>query len=252
MKKSWKMMVVLVCLVCLSVNVFAEDDAVEPGGVTGSYSIGMFDKYMGQWSGAVFDKRSSIQGEITVDLPNNFYAGIWFARQIGAVRDDLDGNELDLNVGWSGEVMGMSVEPGLSYYDLIPVLDGRKDNIWAPNLKVSKNYDCGAWTISPFGRIEVPIPDTGSDFDGGMYLSVGAEDTMTFSDDFTICLSPYITYDDETYGAEENYIFFQCVSATYSIGDFDLSPSFLLSCPILKDEGRKVETCFGISLSGGF
>ncbi|MEI6191062.1 MAG: TorF family putative porin [bacterium] len=247
------LLVVAVSSVCFANGVRAEDSSESGSSMEVTYSAGVYSRYLGQWSGYVFDKRPSIQGDIGVSFANGIYLDIWSARQIGAKKDGVSGNEVDFTVGYATEVLGLSVDTSLTYYDLSPVLEGRRDNVWAPVIKVSKDFGDESLSISPFVRMEVDIPDAGSSFSGGMYLTGGAEAKISLLEDLSLCLASYFTLDDGAYDGDQNVIFGQTASLQYEIGDWILTlPSFLLTTPIESDSCRKTETCFGFSVEGKF
>jgi len=247
------LLVVAVSSVCFANGVRAEDSSDSNSAVQVTYSVGAYTKYFGQWSGYVYDNRPSIQGDIGVSFANGIYLDIWSARQIGAKRDGVSGNEVDFTVGYATEVLGLSVDTSLTYYDLSPVLEGRRDNVWAPVIKVSKDFGGDSVSISPFVRMEVDIPDAGSSFSGGMYLTGGAEAKVSLMDDLSLCLASYFTLDDGAYDGDQNVIFGQTASLQYEVGSLTFSfPSFVLTTPLESDTCRKTETCFGFSVEGKF
>ena len=247
------LLVVVVSLVCFASRVQAEEASDSNAFMTVNYSVGVYTKYMGQWNGYVYDNRPSVQGDVGVSFANGIYLDVWSARQIGAKKDGVNGNEIDLAIGWAGEVQGLSVDASLVYYDPTPFLDGRKDNVWAPILKVSKTYGDDSLSISPFVRMELNIPDVGSSFSGGAYFTGGAEAKVSLMKDLSFCVASYFTYDTGTYDGDQNVIFGQTASLQYVSGNLTFSlPSFMLTTPLESDACRKTETCFGISVKGTF
>lgn len=253
--KKVRLTLILACLsiiFILSGTLFAK--GWKEGEITGSYSVGLYDQYINEWSGELLDDRLSFRGEVNFNLPHDLYCGIWSAVHLGSMNY-LNGNEIDFYFGWSGEVRDILLEPRIAYYNFVPMLDGREGNVLAPSIKVSKNYDCDRWQIKPFGRVEINIPDGEDqkmDFEWDKYYSVGAENTMALSDELSICLSPYFTYEDGAYDVEGVLRFLQGVSATYLIKDFKLSFSFLLSYPFSDNEAEEMQKTFGVSLSREF
>lgn len=247
--KSWKMFVLLfVCLVGFNISSNCLADIEE---INGQYSIGLYDQYLQQWSGEILDDRLSGQGEVNFDLPHDFYAGVWFAGHAGDSQR-YNGNEIDLNVGWVGEINEFLIEPKLSYRNLVPILEiGREGNILAPSIKVSKKYSYEDWEIKPFGRLEIEIPDGEDrelDFEWEKFYSFGVENSTALSA-WTVHLTPYITYDSRPYDMEGVIIFFQSVSATYVVNDYILCPSLLLSYPFSEDSGMEMQKVIGFSIT---
>jgi hypothetical protein len=246
------MMIAMISIVCFANGVRAEDSSESNSAMQVTYGVGIYSKYMGQWSGYVFDNRPSIQADVGASFANGVYLGVWFARQIGPEKDDVCGNEIDFTVGYATEVLGLSVDTSLTYYDCTPVLDGRANNIWAPVVKVSKTYGGESVSVSPFVRMEVDIPDAGSSFSGGTFTSGGAEAKISLMKDLNFCMSSYFTFDNGTYDGDQNVLFGQTASLQYAIGGVTISPTFLLTTPIESDASRKTETCFGFSVEGKF
>ncbi len=214
-------------------------------------SVGVFDKYLGEWTGSVFDRRTSAQGEVEVAFANGLYVDLWFTRQLGAVQDDLDGNEMDFSFGWAGEALGLDIDSAVVYYDLVPVMDGREDNVLAPYIKVSKTKAYGEDVeLSPFARLEVAIPDKGSSFEGGVLSTLGVESSVSVMENASFCLANYYTRDDGVYGEDPNVIMGLAASLEFEIGGCTLVlPSFLMTQPLQDDANRETETCFGVSVS---
>ena len=246
--KSTLIVVVLVGL-CLVGSVVRAQDS---NGIQTACTIGVYDKYLCQWSGNVPDRRTSIQADVGVTLPSGLGIDVWTARQIGAKKDGVDGNEIDLTLSWSGEILGLTVAPALAYYDFSPLAAGRTDNVWAPSVKVSKSYGKDL-SIAPFIRVEGDIPEKGSSFSGGMYTSVGVDLNAAITKALLFAFSPYVTYDNGDYSADRNYICGQVASLQYVTGNWTVVlPSFVLTSPLESDSSRKLETCLGCSAKYAF
>lgn len=244
---------VMIALVLVSQSIFvlAEETSDEKA-VSVSCSIGVYDKYLSQWSGAVLDIRPSVQGDVCVSFLNGFSIDIWTAKQLESQKDEVNGNEVDLSFGWSGEIFGLQIESALTYYDLSPIADGREDNVWAPNVKVSKAYGESV-SLSPFIRVEMDIPDRGSSFDGGAYVSAGVDTVINLTKTEALNFSSYFTYDNGNYGADENCIYGQAASLQYTVGDLTITlPSIVLTTPLQADVDRETEACFGASVGYQF
>jgi hypothetical protein len=99
----------------------------------------------------------------------------------------------------------------------------------------------------------VDIPDVGSSFCGGVYLTGGAEMSLALLDKLSLVTSSYFTFDSGAYDGDQNVIFGQTASLQYEVDDWTISfPSFLLTTPLESDANRETETCFGISVEGKF
>lgn len=238
---------VLVVLVLLTTTVMVQ--AVEV-----SYSFGIYDKYQSEYSGFVFDERVSTQGDISLSFANGLYTGIWFAKQIGTDTEDMQSDEIDFYLGISGEKEGLNFDLALYYYDFVPVLGGQKDNVWAPTFSVSKDFSLGLiTTLSPFLKVEVVIPEDGSSFNGGTYVSYGASLDIQATEKNIISLSTYFTHDSGAYDADENIIFNQKVSLESVFGNYLISfPEIFFSDPLLSDTERSGEYSVGGSVSSSF
>jgi len=246
--KAGIMLVVLVVGLMASVV-----DAQETNAVEVSYTVGVVDKYLLPTGGTVYDGRTMMQGDLTVSLPNGLYVSFWGARGFGDLKDDLRGDEVDYIIGWASDVGPCAVDIALVYYDIAPVFKGRMDNIWAPYVKVSSpEYEFGQLAVSPFGRIEVDIPEAGSSFGGGAFFSAGVDSSYVLSDQVVVNYSPSLTYDNGAYDGEKNFICAQVISLDMTVGPLVVSPNFLLTVPLQEDENREVETCFGLSVAGAF
>ncbi len=227
------------------------DESNAPVEVT--YAMGAYSKYLGVWSGQVYDDRPSLQGSMGASLANGIYLDVWFAKQVGPVQHGTPGNEMDLILGWAGDVLAMSIDTSLAYYELEPNFDGRKENAWAPAMKISKTCGDEALRLSPFVRLEVVIPDSGSSYGDGLFLTGGAEANLALLEPLSLATASYFTFDSGAYGCDQNVIFGQSAALQVEAGAWTLSlPSFLLTTPLESDEIRQTETCFGIAAASEF
>jgi hypothetical protein len=243
-------MFALVAVVCGVTRHSQADESNAPVEVT--YAMGAYTKYLGAWSGQVYDDRPSLQGDIGAAFANGIYLDVWFAKQVGPVHG-VPGNEMDFIVGWAGEVLALSIDTALAYYELEPNFDGRKDNAWAPAIKVSKTCGEDALSIAPFVRMEVVIPDSGSSYGDGMFLTGGVEAKLALLEPLSLATASYFTFDSGAYGCDQNVIFGQTAALQVAAGAWTLSlPSFLLTTPLESDAIRQTETCFGVAAESKF
>jgi hypothetical protein len=217
-----------------------------------NYSIGVMSKYVSQWSSSVFDTRPSVQGDLGLSHESGLYVDAWFAFHSGETDDDLNGDEVDFIAGWSGDIGDYTLDSALVYYDLVPVVDGRVDNVWAPFVKVSKAIDLAPAKVelSPFGRVEVAIPEKDSSFDGGLLTTAGAELGLPMADVMDVKVAHYYTYDSGVYDGDENVILGLTASLETEVGGGMslVFPSFQLTQPLSSDPDRETETVFGFSV----
>jgi hypothetical protein len=244
----------LILFVFFSINLAKseEDNVIESSelGVQAFYKVGIFNKYINQWNGYTYDSNPSIQSDLYTILSNGLYLDIWSAKQIDSKND-----EIDLSVGWYGDIDDYSLDISLAYYEVSPLLE-RENNVWASITKISYSENINDFIISPFTRSEINIPDIECSSNGGIFLTSGTDISLSLIDlidNVSLNNSFYFTYDSGVFDGDKNIIYGQTSSLQYKLNNFTLlSPSFTLTSPIETDSIRKTSTCFELSIHGEF
>lgn len=243
----------LILFVFFNINLAkSEEDIIESSELNEQffYKVGIFNKYINQWNGYTYNSNPSIQSDLYTILSNGLYLDIWSAKQIDSKND-----EIDLSVGWYGDIDDYSLDISLTYYEVSPLLE-RENNVWASITKISYSENIDDFIISPFIRSEINIPDTESSSNRGIFLTSGTDiylSLIDLMDNVSLNNSFYFTYDSGVFDDNKNIIYGQISSLQYKLNDFTiLFPSFALTSPIETDSTRKFSTCFGFSVNGEF
>lgn len=156
---------------------YSEDAEKAPPTVT--FSSKYFSKYVGD-TGVVLYDRPVIQNELNISLPNGFYANLWYSMSLAnAGLNTNDGNEFDPTLGWCGEVAGITLDAGLSYFDLRPMGTFGRGDVWQSYAEVSKEFSLHeAHDLAPYSRVEYGIPAHGNAReDKGLHVHSGLRHT---------------------------------------------------------------------------
>lgn len=257
MKKS--SMVALVLIAVFSGRVWAAEEDNNPPTVSVSAELGVYSKYVGERSGAVFTDGPVEQTEIAVSTPW-VDLSIWNSASLERRAGKTDGDEVDYTISRADEVLFGSrvgrfgLEYGISYYDYSQLCHGTKGDAVAYFAEVSKALtdiepsSQGKISGDLYVRVEADVATAGSESEGGTYVSIGARASNDESLPVRGTTDFFFTRDDGGYGLDPDWIF------TYKLGlDMDrwgltLSPGFTLIAPF----HGSAETVFGLNVSREF
>jgi hypothetical protein len=219
LKKTFGILSVL--LVAALTGVCYADDAEQASPVV-TFSSKVFSKYVGD-TGVVFYDRPVIQSELNVSLPKGFYANIWYSMSLAhAGLDTNDGNEFDPTIGWSGDIAGITLDAGMTYFDLRPVGTFGRGDVWQPYVEFSKEFELNkAHAIAPFARTEYGIPVQGNAReDRGLHVHGGFRHKWQVADKLGLSQQADFAFDDGAYGYSRARVYSHTLAVSYAVTDW--------------------------------
>ncbi|MEI6420314.1 MAG: hypothetical protein WCO30_01645 [bacterium] len=180
-----------------------------------SLSQSFYSKYMGT-DGEVYDKRAVSQTYLSLaHLPTGIYFSAWSNNPL---TSNGCSDELDLTIGWSGDIGPLSLNLGVAYYDL-KYFGRRKDspNYLAPFIEVSKEIGIFGNKVTPYIRFEADyIVGNSQDCTGGFQSSIGCRFSREVTEWLSLRADAGITLDDGVYDFQKNEVLFAKVGLDFS------------------------------------
>ncbi|MDO8571691.1 MAG: hypothetical protein Q7R79_03350 [bacterium] len=133
----------------------------------GSLSLSLQERYIGIRVSRVFHNGVSLWSDLNVNLPKGFYVNIWNHYGVDGRETSKQPNELDLTLGWRGDLPRVGLEVGFAttYINNSPLGLWWERDVWAQSATFSKTYTFGQHTLRPQLRVDWLSRTT--DFGGG-------------------------------------------------------------------------------------
>lgn len=178
------------------------------------------DKYLAFGAGIELTKTPVIQSDITVSFDNGLYALLWasssFDKNYGKTRSGaIDfGDEIDLGIGWTGKIKGLSVDIGTTYFDEpFPGSFGVNDVLYT-HMRVGKTFTCG-YTLTGVWENYLTMPH--STPTGGNLVGLEASKTFKLTNKFSTPIMLGAVYDDGGFGAGSGILIRGSATLSYQL-----------------------------------
>lgn len=120
----------------------------------------------------------AVQAGLTWAAGNGCYAGLW-GSNVDFVAGDKADVEVDVSVGYAGEMDGLTYDLGLIYYAYPGARAGTKYDYWEGALKLGHSFGDVSWSAGFYYT-----PDNFAGTDDGVYLTTGLK--YAFGDGFAL------------------------------------------------------------------
>ncbi len=216
----------------------------------------LLSRYVGN-NGAVLYNKPVVQTDVFVLLPRGFYADLWWSTGLDSTFSNDGGDEIDWNVGWSGQIgAGVVFDVGVSFLDLAELFRGRGPipDFVQPYTGIEKTFTPSeSHSLTPYLRIEFLLP-VRDDVRKGMYVHLGLKHTWKATEFLVLNQKAFVLYDTGVAGFDPALI------GQYQTSfDWSLSKRWTLSAPIFKfsiplssvssTDGRESKMVYGFGLS---
>ena len=207
------------CSIFCSSLVLAQDEATSPvealegssssSGLSFELSVFYWNKYLDNTGGIVNLDRPVVQTDLILSFDSGLYLELWNSTGLngGGLSSDY-GDELDLFVGWTEEVelLGVNLDLGVAYFDILPVGTLTDTDVIQPFIAVSKNFDVAeGQTLSPFIRTEFIFGGANTN-QGETYFHFGLEHAVEFTDALSLGHKIEVQYDPGIYDFDAGWI----------------------------------------------
>lgn len=120
----------------------------------------------------------AVQAGLTWAAGNGFYAGLW-GSNVDFVAGDKADVEVDVTLGYAGEVEGLTYDIGVLYYAYPGARSGTSYDYWEGALKLGHSFGDVSWSAGFYYT-----PDNFAGTDDGVYLTTGLK--YAFGDGFAL------------------------------------------------------------------
>jgi hypothetical protein len=246
---------IISALFAVAVTVVSYAEESEKASPVVTFSSKSSNKYVGD-TGVVFYDRPVIQNELNVTLPRGFYANLWYSMALAnAGWNTNDGNEFDPTIGWSGDVAGVTLDTGITYFDIRPVGTFGRGDVWQPYLELGKEFaPVKAHTITPYIKTEYGSPVKGnSKEDKGLHLHSGIRHKWQIADALALSQQSDFVFDDGAYGYSRAWVFSHALAVSYAVTDWlNLELGGKVFAPLTEAEDRSAQLFGYAGLKVGF
>ena len=167
------------------------------------------ERYPSFGSGSILYDKWVIQSDLCTSFRNGVYIDLWNSTPLTTGWNKNLGSEQDLGIGWNGNVKGISMSLGSTYFDE-PDLGtiGKGDTLYT-HLTLSKQFYCDSrWKsfgVNAEFENYTTMPESG--FQGGNLYSVGASKSLSFfKDRVSANTSLSLVYDDGGFGFDSGML----------------------------------------------
>lgn len=247
--------IISVILVAFATAVCFAEEAEKAAPVV-TFSSAIYNKYVGD-TGIVFYDRPVVQNEITVSLPKGFYANLWYSMSLAhSGLDTNDGNEFDPTLGWSGELAEITIDAGITYFDIRPVGTFDRGDVWQPYTEISKAFALGkAHIISPYSKADYGIPVKGNARDDkGLHVHGGLKHKWQVADTLGLSQQADFVFDDGAFGYARAWVYSHALTMSYTVTDWlSLEVGGKVYAPLIKtDDGLSSHVIGNAGFKAGF
>lgn len=199
----------------------AEVQQIDTVSTTGHLSLS--SKYLSFGSGIELTDKPVLQGDITLNFDRTgIYALIWASTSFDSSygknsSGSIDfGDEIDLGVGWSGQVLGLATDFGLTYFDEPLIGHEGADDILYTHLKIGKVLADG-YTLSASFENYWALP--GSALGGGNLYGLELSNSWHLASKLTLSASTTLVYDDGGFGTGSGLLIRGATTLSYQLSD---------------------------------
>ena len=209
---------------------------------SGEASVSVLNKYI-TLSGSTCESDPVVQPSLMISHASGFYANIWNSTGF----EGSQGDEIDYFLGWAGDVIGLSTDLSVGYFEYRQFFYGRSGNFFTVCGKIGKEFELGEFaSAEPYVRIESDIAEKETDVGGGTLYTSGLKIKKTFKP-LLLWVEPKVTYTDGIYDSESTVTFQAESGVDYNCWrELTLTPKAMVSIPS-DDVGRKDEFVFGLT-----
>ncbi len=217
-------------LLCNTTTITAADDSKVPvaevqhiDSVSTTGHLSLSSKYLSFGSGIELTDKPVLQGDITLNFnKTGLYALVWASTSFDSSyrkssSGNIDfGNEINLGVGWSGQVLGLATNAGITYFDE-PLLgrEGAGDILYT-HLKLGKVLGAG-YTLSASFENYWALP--GSSVGGGNLYGLELSNSWHLASKLTLLATTALVYDDGGFGAGSGLLIRGATTLSYQLTD---------------------------------
>lgn len=226
--------------------------------ISATLSFSVWSQYLANSGGMIFHNKPVIQSDLTISFDNpGIYLDLWNSTGLngGGFSSDY-GDEFDITIGWVYifEDSGISVDVGVSRFDILPVGKISDDDITQPFITISREWQIAEnHTIAPYARFEVLWADGGNP-NGETYIHFGTTYDIGLTEDLSLSQKFDICYDPGMFGFDSGFI------GGYEVGlGLDLDSMHIdlfqirVATPLESlDDDRGTEVVFGAGVSFRF
>ncbi len=183
-----------------------------------SFSTGLANRHV-VGAGSVLHDDPVIQSDIFTSFENGFRIDLWSSKSVNTEINANFGDELDLELGWSGMVKGFAVDIGLYYFDEPDIGTFGKYDVWYSHAKVARDIDqevLGPVTV--FVQYENHITLPGTPYEGGSLFSVGSSANRTCGR-MSMNVTESLIYDDGEFGSDQRFVAKFGMGLTWQVND---------------------------------
>jgi hypothetical protein len=242
-----KRLITALFVLVISAQAFAQDK------VSVEMSTSWWSEYIYS-NGNVGDKGDDIQSNLTVTMPDGefgvpgrMFFNIWGSKSMDDGREHSFGNEIDLTVGWIGNVGDLKAVVWADYFDLHRLTDADGDVVRLCG-EVSKDFKLGDHTLTPFAAMIHNIILKGDD---GILPGAGLRHSLPITDKLTLSHSAEFDYDEGSCDNSAAFLFFYSAGLFWDISkNASVGMQFKLFEPLTDtpNDGRKLECAWGPKL----
>jgi len=192
---------VLITLVVVFIGTGVLIPQAKAEGASVTVSTKVLSQYLGS-DGAIFHDKPVLQTDVFIQLPRGVYIDFWHSVGLDGTDMSSDyGDEIDYTLGWSGTLKGFVLDTGVSYFELVELLDIPQGDVIQPYIEVSKGFNTNkSQSLTPYFRVEFPFPAKGSSPEKGILTYGGLRHTWQGSPMLTMNQEVYVLRDDGAFG----------------------------------------------------
>lgn len=241
-------LVILVAIISLGIVigvVAAEDE------ISATLSSKVWSNYLGV-TGSEIHSGAVLQTDLFISLPRGFYFDIWHSMGLDDTKLSSNyGDEVDYTLGWAGNIKGLGLDLGLSYYDCFKIFRGSGYDAFVLYSEASKPIQLSrTHLLTPFVRFEFQLP-TG-DLKNGLYSYAGVKHSWQITPKMTIKQKANLFYDTGAYGMKSGLLGHYEASLSWQLTKyFSVEPlNIKARLPITSfHDERKSDVAFGTGIT---
>lgn len=228
-----KLSAVIAILVALTGNSLSQDFLV---------NLDWKSQYVSTDSSGVFHPEPVIQAGVKATFENGIYIGTYYSTSPESSWGKDLGDELDLNIGWSGDIgCGFKMNASLLYlYEPVS---------WFPDItypKITISHEILGWDAGI--QIGLYIPMDGSD--GGWLAGPVVSKTFNITDHLSVPITVKVLYDSGKFGGDNGVIPSIQTGLNYSVNEnLTLRLSIAGCIPVGIDDARESQLVIGVGAS---
>lgn len=246
-------MISAICTIFIASVCYAEETEKAASVVT--FSTKYYNKYIGD-TGVLFYDRPVIQNELNVSLPRGFYANIWYSTSLAhSGLNTNDGNEFDPTLGWCGDVAGVTLDTGITYFDIRAVGTFGRGDVWQPYVELSKELELNkAYAITPYAKTEYGIPAQGNSTEHkGLHVHSGFRNKWQVADKLGLSQQADFVFDDGAYGYSRAWVYSHALALSYAMTDrLSIELGGKMYVPLTQADGRSTQLLGSTGFKVGF